>query len=158
MRLIDWTNILLFHCFAFTIGTTFVNSWSSSLAFKVLKDTGDGSDYLQIFWSLVLLMQGFSVFFLTDVNIFGTQIKLYLLQFSQGLPRFLFYKKNDVPFLLIARLIVEHDDLMHARYDRWQIKIRISRNPTNWATNTASIVIACMSKCKASWHPHIYCY
>ena len=27
-----------FHCFAFTIGTAFVNSWSSSFPFKVLKD------------------------------------------------------------------------------------------------------------------------
>ena len=60
---------------------------------------------------------GFSVFFKSDVNIFGTQINLYFLQLPPRLPRFLLYKKTVVSFLLIARLIVEHDDLMHAQYD-----------------------------------------
>ena len=130
---------------------------SSSHAFKVLKDiqavdqTISKYSDLRFSWCRISLSCKLMSIFMALKSIYISY------NFHQDYPGFGFTKKI-VSFLLIARLIVEHDDLMHARYDRWQIKIRISRNPTNWATNTASIVIACMSKCKASWHPHIYCY
>ena len=104
MRLIDWTNILLFHCFAFTIGTAFVNSWSSSFPFKVLKDIeamdqtiSKYSEVLRFSWCRAFL------FFFKLMWIFMA-LKLSCMTYNfQDHPGFSFTKKlSSLFFLLIA--------------------------------------------------------
>ena len=108
MRLIDWTNILLFHCFAFTIGTAFVNSWSSSFAFKVLKDIeamdqtiSKYSEVLRFSWCRAFL------FFLNWCQYSWHSNQFVwptISRWSDWLPRFFFYKKIVVSFFLLIAI------------------------------------------------------
>ena len=101
MRLIDWTNILLFHCFAFTIGTAFVNSWSSSFAFKVLKDI-EAMDQTISKYSEVLRFFGAGLFCFIKLKSKFMSLKLICMTYNfQDYPGFSFGKKLSF-FLLIA--------------------------------------------------------